>query len=39
MYNRAYFVAIPVIIADLLWFGPASGGGPAAAMFGALALV
>jgi hypothetical protein len=39
MYNKLWFVAIPVIVGDLLWFGPACGGGPAAALFGALAMV
>lgn len=39
LYHRLYFVAIPTIVFDLLWFGPAAGGAPAAAMFGALALL
>ncbi len=38
-YHRLWYVAVPFIIFDTLYYGPASLGGPIAALGGALTLL
>jgi hypothetical protein len=39
LYHRMWFVALPLMGFDLLYYGPAIAGGPSAAIVGALCLL
>ena len=39
LYHRLWMVALPLMVADTLYFGPAAAGGPVAALVSALILI